>query len=175
MRINMTWRGVGLCLMLGSALVHAEERVHQQIQLISIGTSTFYVESHIQGSGEAPLLVDTGSGYSTINEATLAELKSTGDATYLRELEGVMANGSSMVVPVYRISRLVLADKCAIRDVEVAVFPSGTRQILGLSALKKVTPFTFSLDPPSLTVSNCEAVSAGLDRGHMTRLPGNPG
>jgi hypothetical protein len=35
------------------------------------------------------------------------------------------------------------------------VFPARTRQILGLSALNKAAPFTFSVDPPSLVLSNC--------------------
>lgn len=131
----------------------------QMVSLKTIGTSTYYVDGYIEGFGDAPLLVDTGSGYSTISESTLTRLKRTGDAVYLKKLEGIMANGSKMIVPVYRISGLVLSGKCMIRDVEVAVFPSGTRQILGLSALRKVTPFTFSIDPPSLTLSNCDADS----------------
>lgn len=142
-----------LLLSLGFS-VNAEDS-RQQIALKTIGTSTYYVDGYIEGYGDAPLLVDTGSGYSTISESTLTRLRQTGDAVYLKKLEGIMANGSKMIVPVYRISGLVLSGKCTIPDVEVAVFPSGTRQILGLSALRKVTPFTFSIDPPSLMLSNC--------------------
>jgi len=150
-----------------SAVLAESDKNLQQIQLKTIGTSTFYVDSEIEGYGQASLLVDTGSGYSTISETTLSQLRDTGDAVYLKKLEGVMANGSKMIVPVYRISSVVLANKCLIRDIEVAVFPAGTREILGLSALRKVTPFTFSLTPPSITLSNCEAVSAKLESGNF--------
>jgi hypothetical protein len=43
--------------------------------------------------------------------------------------------------------------------VEAAVFPGKTRQILGLSALKKAAPFIFSMDPPNLVLSNCTGVA----------------
>lgn len=138
-------------------LLGSAESLTQYVEIKSIGTSTYYVDSHIRGSGNTKLLVDTGSGYSTINEETLEQLKLSGNAEYVKKLEGVMANGSRMIVPVYRISSLNLGGKCSIMDVEVAVFPSGTRQILGLSALSKVSPFTFNINPPGLTLSNCQA------------------
>jgi len=117
------------------------------------------VDGHIEGSGDSSFLVDTGSGYSTISETTLAQLKQSGHAEYVKRLEGILANGATMIVPVYRITRVVLAEICVIRDVEVAVFPQGTRQILGLSALSKLMPVTFALNPPSLTLSNCMGAS----------------
>ena len=147
-------------LLLGFSLPSSGDDTRQQIQLKSVGTNTYYIDSHIEGWGDVPLLVDTGSGYSTINNATLTQLKSTGDAIYLKQLEGILADGTRMIVPVYRISSVNLAGKCTIRNIEVAVFPSGTRQILGLNALSKVSPFTFSMNPPSITLSNCENTSA---------------
>lgn len=135
----------------------------QQVSLKTIGTNTYYVDGHIEGSGDSSFLVDTGSGYSTISESTLVKLKQKGHAKYVKKLEGVLANGATMIVPVYRITSVVLADKCVVRDVEVAVFPAGTRQILGLSALSKLMPFTFDLNPPRLTLSNCTSNSMGAD------------
>lgn len=145
---------LGSLLLLVAVYAHGES-AGQQVLLKTIGTSTYYVDSQIEGVGVTSLLVDTGSGYSTINQETLADLKEAGNATFLKQLEGIMADGSRMIVPVYRISAFNLGGKCLIRDIEVAVFPSGSRQILGLSALSKVAPFVFSLDPPSLTLSNC--------------------
>jgi hypothetical protein len=39
--------------------------------------------------------------------------------------------------------------------VEAAILPSGTRNILGMSALHKASPFTISTTPPTLTLNNC--------------------
>lgn len=101
-------------------------------------------------------MVDTGSGYMTINETTLALLEKQGRATYVKDLTGIMADGSRKTVPIYRISSINIGCCCVVRDVEAAVFPGTKRQILGLSALKKVAPFAVSMQPPSLLLSNCE-------------------
>lgn len=100
-------------------------------------------------------MVDTGSGYTTINEVTLEELKRTKQAEYLRDLIGILANGAKMVVPVYRLASLNIGGGCHLSNIEAAVFPGKTRQILGLSALKQAGPFIFSFEPPRLMLSNC--------------------
>lgn len=100
-------------------------------------------------------MVDTGSSYMTINESTLAELRTVGNPRYQRDLKGVLANGAEMQVPVYKISDVLIGENCLLEEVEVAVFPGKTRQILGLSALLKTAPFTFSTEPPQLQLSNC--------------------
>ncbi len=130
----------------------------QSIPMQIENNHNFYVTSTIEGAGFTSLLVDTGSGYSTITESTLRELQKSGNATYLRKLKGVMADGSVRKVSIYRISAINIGERCQIRDIEVAVFPTGTRQILGLNTLRKVAPFTFSINPPSLTLNNCNQV-----------------
>ena len=60
-----------------------------------------------------------------------------------------------MVVPVYSIKRMSIGSRCDLKDIEVAVLPGKTRQILGLSALRQASPFIFSIDPPELILSNC--------------------
>jgi len=120
------------------------------------GASTFYVHSTIHGSEECLMLVDTGSGHSVINEATLASLKASGNASFIKNLRGVMADGSSKIVPLYRISAITIGDSCVIRDVEAAVLPNNARQILGISTLQKAAPFGLSFDPPTLSLSGCE-------------------
>ena len=138
-------------------MAYAENEM-QEINMHARESNTFYVNSTIKGAGKTTLLVDTGSGYTAINEDTLARLKKTGHATFLKKLEGEMADGSLLLVSVYRISGMNIGGHCYIRNFEVAVFPAGTREILGLSTLSKVSPFTFSLDPPRLMLSNCEKV-----------------
>ena len=123
------------------------------------GADTYYIKGNIRGLGSTEFMVDTGSGYVTINEHTLAILKDKGEAIYVKDLMGILADGQRKVFPVYRIASIRLGDDCELRNVEAAVFPGRTRQILGLSGLKKAGAFTFSFDPPQLTLSNCASVS----------------
>jgi len=146
---------ITLTLFLFFSVVATAETTKQSIPMQAVNTHTFYINSSIEGVGSTSMLVDTGSGYSTITEKTLRELQKQGDAVYLKKLKGIMADGSVQKVSVYRISGINIGKTCHIRDIEVAVFPSSTREILGLNTLSKVAPFTFSIDPPSLFVSNC--------------------
>ncbi len=132
------------------------------------GASTFYISGRIGDMPPSDFMVDTGSSYMTINEETLANLKLTEDPVYLRDLNGVLANGDRMRVPVYAVSSVQLGENCRLEEVEVAVFPGNTRQILGLSVLLKAAPFVFSTDPPQLQLSNCRL--AKTDVGDQTVL-----
>jgi predicted aspartyl protease len=118
------------------------------------------VEGEIAGIGPIDMLVDTGSGYLTINEAALNDLLSQERAGFVKRLTGVLADGSELVVPVYSIDKLRIGPTCWLHDIEAAVFPGKTRFILGLSALQKAGPFIFDFDPPSLTLSRCETLSS---------------
>jgi predicted aspartyl protease len=138
-----------------------------QVQMREKAAETFYVPAYIPGAGPTELMVDTGSGYITINEQTLAVVKRRGSARYLRDLQGVLADGSEVTVPVYALKALEIGGGCWLRDVEAAVFPGTSRQILGLSALRKAAPFIFSIDPPLLKLSHC----AGADGAASDQLP----
>ncbi len=118
------------------------------------GMATYYVNAEIADLGVSEFMVDTGSGYLTINEQTLNTLQERAQVQYVKELRAILANGSELIVPVYAIKQLRIG-ACTLRDIEAAVFPARTRQILGLSALNKAAPFTFSVDPPELVLSNC--------------------
>jgi predicted aspartyl protease len=124
------------------------------------GASTFYISGQIGTMAPTEFMVDTGSSYMTINEETLAILKLTEEPLYLRELTGVLANGDQMKVPVYAVSRVRLGESCMLEEVEVAVFPGNTRQIVGLSVLTRAAPFVFSTNPPQLQLSNCSLAKA---------------
>ncbi len=137
------------------------------IPLYNQGASTLYVNSTIQGSGESRMLVDTGSGHTVINEVTLSKLITSGDAEFLRNIQAMMADGKTTIVPLYRISAITLGDVCVIYDIEVAVLPKNTRQILGISALQKTAPFGFSFDPPILSLSKCGAVQTASDESEI--------
>lgn len=121
--------------------------------------ATYYVQADMAGSGPVEFMVDTGAGYTAINEDTLRHLLAAGNADYVGELTGIMADGSEQRLPVYRIKRLVLGRECVLDNVEAAVFPDNTRMLLGLTALEKAAPFVFSTNPPMLKLSNCGVLS----------------
>jgi len=156
---------VALSVPLMGAGVGAAQDFGARIPMEDKGVSTYYVQGHIQGFGAAEFMVDTGSGYTTINEETLAVLEAGGNAHYVKDLVGVMADGSRSRLPVYRIASITIGDECAVHNVEAAIFPGRTRQMLGLSALRKVSPFVFALDPPSLMLSNCGSGVEGSPLG----------
>lgn len=144
---------------IGSALLvvsgASADQFDTAVPMRSGGAATFYVDGHLSGAGDTEFMVDTGSGFVTINEVTLASLKRNQRARYSRDLRGVLADGRELIVPVYVIHSLTIGKSCRLQNVEAAVFPGSTRQILGLSALKKASPFIFSFDPPNLRLSNC--------------------
>ena len=123
--------------------------------LYNRGASTFYIKARLGGLQKTELMLDTGSGYMTINEDTLGKLKQQGEVSFVKNIGGILANGSKLVVPVWRIRHIKLGSKCELYDVDAAIFPGKTRQILGLSALKKAGPLTLSFNPPQITLNHC--------------------
>ena len=119
------------------------------------GASTYYVPCNIEGYGSVDMMVDTGSSYMTINENALRVLKAKGRATYVKQLDAKMADGSRMIVPVYRLTMVNLGGRCRLHNIEAAVLPGASRPLLGLSVLNKAGPFIFSTNPPRLTLSHC--------------------
>ena len=127
----------------------------QQIPMQTYGAHTYYIKSEIPGAGHFPMLVDTGSAYSVINEETLASLSNDGRAHFIKNLRGTMADGSERVIALYRISAINLGGNCLIKDVHAAIFPGKTRQIIGISTLMRAAPFAMSFEPPMLSLNQC--------------------
>jgi predicted aspartyl protease len=125
------------------------------IPLQDNGAQTYYLEAQLIGLGKSKFMVDTGSGYTTINEQTLETLKQSGKAKYVKDLRGRLADGSEKRVAVYRISTLVLGESCEIHDIEAAIFPGSTRHILGMRTLRKAGAFEISFTPPQLVFRQC--------------------
>ena len=130
---------------------HAE--MHQ------VGSGVYYVDGSLGLGVETEFLVDTGSGYVALSPATFARVESLPGVRFLRRISGSMANGRTLEVPVYSVPLLEVGHGCLLRDVEVAVIPGSTRDILGLSALGKAAPFALQLAPPVLMLSECAAAS----------------
>jgi predicted aspartyl protease len=149
--LHRSWLAVALTL--ASTPIPADE-FDVTVPMHDKGLATYYVHAQIADLEASELMVDTGSGYLTINEQTLKALQERGQAQYVKNLRAILANGTDLVIPVYAISELRLG-ACTLRNVEAAVFPARTRQLLGLSALNKAAPFIFSIDPPKLVLSHC--------------------
>ncbi|CAI08689.1 retropepsin-like aspartic protease family protein [Aromatoleum aromaticum] len=153
-----------LCLLLtlwaGTSSLAGAGEFDTTVAMRANSATTFYVQGKIGGLGTVDLMVDTGSGYMTINEEMLATLQGAGQAQYIRQLRGRLANGSELDVPVYAIKAVSIGDGCWLNNVEAAVFPGKTRAILGLNALQRAAPFIFSFDPPRLVLSNCGTTTA---------------
>lgn len=145
----------GLCV--AAAAAAADDEFNTPIDMRIKGGSTFYVSGQIAGAGAVELMVDTGSGYMTINEEILENLRVGGQVRFLRTLRGRLANGNELNVPVYLLESVSIGDACELHDVEAAVFPGKTRPILGLNVLQRAGPFIFSFEPPRLVLSKCDA------------------
>lgn len=120
------------------------------------GTATYYVPVSIAGWGTGDFLVDTGASHMAINQAALNSLKANDQADYIKHLIGTLADGGQITVPVYRIASVMIGQDCVLTNVEAAVFPGQTRNILGLSALRQAAPFQFAVDPPTLVLDGCQ-------------------
>lgn len=149
-------------LVLGVLQPAAADSIEKVVAMTDRGASTFYVDARAGELEAAQFLVDTGSSYTTINRDTLERLLAADQAAYVKDLRGVLADGSSQVVPLYVIRSLTIGESCVLHDVRAAVFPDRSRNILGLSALRQASPFVFSTDPPTLELSNCEPPHAGV-------------
>ena len=151
-----------------STTARAESAEFTAIEIEKRSAGTFYISGALDGFGALDMLVDTGSSYLVIDEAMRAQLERGGHATYSKGLEGRMADGTTRVVPVWRVSSLRLGESCWIHDVEAAIFPAGSRTILGMNVLSRLAPFTFSAEPARLGLANCQGPPAAAPASGAT-------
>jgi predicted aspartyl protease len=59
---------------------------------------------------------------------------------------------------VYRLAELTIGG-CVLQDVEAVVFSRGSENILGLSALRRVQPFTIDMDRGTLSGTACSTAA----------------
>ena len=121
------------------------------------GSGGYYLRGVFDGGVESDLLVDTGSSYVVLSRDTMARLERDGATAFLRTIRGTTAAGRVMKVKVYSVSELALGDDCILRDIEAVALPGADRDILGLSALRRLQPFAIQLEPAVLTVSTCSS------------------
>lgn len=156
MKILTSFKAIAITLTMAIGnIALAKDNSKIIIPLQEKSAQTFYLEAKLVGLGTSEFMVDTGSAYTTINEQTLESLKTSGKATYVNDLLGRLADGSEKRVPVYRLTTLVLGNKCEIHDVEAAIFPGSTRHILGMNTLRRAGSFEFTFTPPQLIFRQC--------------------
>lgn len=126
------------------------------IELTEKNTDVFYLQAKLGNAPSSEFLLDTGSGYLAIGEATLDELQDQGMARYQRAIHARMANGAVKPVKIYRIASLDLGGGCVIRDIDAAILPGNSRNIIGMNVLKQVDSFSVSFNPSRLTLSGCD-------------------
>ena len=127
------------------------------VPMVKHVAATFYVSVTIADQPSEDFVVDTGASHVTISDKTLKKLLDKQQAIFVRSMKGILADGSSIDVPVYRISSLIIGNRCRFKDIEVAVIKGNARCVLGLSVLSQAAPFTFHTEPPQLQLSNCSA------------------
>lgn len=127
------------------------------VELASNDVGTLHVNATLGAAVNTRFLLDTGSAYVVLTDATRRRLASEGALTPVRQLRAVMANNATARAQVYRVSALRLASGCVVRDFEAVALPGARKDILGLSALRAVAPFTVHLEPLHLEL-HCTAL-----------------
>lgn len=148
-------KAVAAALFLAGPAATLADRFDHSAVLERKPSGNYYVEVTMGAGATGDFLVDTGSGFVVLTEKSFRAVRDLPGTRRLRTINGAMANGKVQQVPLYRVAQLQLGDSCLLQDVEVAVIPGGTRNILGLSVLRRVAPFAMELSPPTLLFSDC--------------------
>ena len=104
--------GLLIALLLAASGKVQAAQFDKQIPMRTTKAATFYVGGYLDGYGAVDMMVDTGSSYTTINEAALGVLRQNGAVTYVKELTGIMADGTRKVVSIYRIASMSIGETC---------------------------------------------------------------
>jgi len=126
------------------------------------GSGGYYLHGVFDGDIESDMLIDTGSSYVVLTPETLAKLKKSGASEYIRTTRGATAAGRVIEVKVFSVSTLKLGEQCVLHNIEVIALPGADRDILGLSALRRLQPFAMQLEPAVLTVSACSSPGTAI-------------
>ena len=141
------------------AAAFAELGTEVSVPMWQQGSGGYYVHATLGSGVESALLVDTGSSYVVLSRDTFRKLERAGETAFARSIRGTTAAGRSVEAKVYSISELALGDGCVLSNVEAVVLPKADRDILGLSALRRLQPFSLNFEPAELIVSTCSAAS----------------
>lgn len=138
---------------LGVFSIHAGATTSTNIKLKQALSGTYYVKSQVTENGPVDFLIDTGSSYTILDELVIEELMTKGLAHYKRDITGTMADGSQKTARVYLVKQFLIGD-CHIKNVEVVAFEPKATFVLGINALKQLSPFSIDTSTSQLT-ANC--------------------
>ena len=144
---------VAALLICGSA--HADEPVEHRLPLIEQESGAFYLRGTLGKDIESEMLVDTGSSYVALSKATFDKLRKQERLEVRRTIHGTTANGRMIKVKVFALEGLKLSDDCVLNGVEAVVLPGANRDILGLTALRRLQPFSMTFEPATLSFESC--------------------
>jgi predicted aspartyl protease len=147
----LAWAGAG------SMTAEAGEPAAQIAMTQSAG-GTLYLNGRTAGV-TAEFLLDTGAGMVTLSESTFAAIRHRAGVQHVRQMGARLANNRVQLMDVYRVEQFAVGS-CELGPIEVAVMKGGSRNLLGLSALGVAAPFSIAMDPPSLSLSNCQPDAA---------------
>lgn len=132
----------------------ADDRPGFSVPMQQKDSGAYYVRGAF-GAIETNMLVDTGSSYVALSRKTFTRLSRELATNYRRSIRGATAGGRVIDVKVYEIEELALGENCVLHNVEVVVLPGADRDILGLSALRRLQPFALEFEPPALRFAAC--------------------
>lgn len=105
----------------------------------SSDVGTYYINAVVDDL-KLSMLVDTGSAYTTLSQSSVDHMH----LKPIKNVTAVFANGRAEKIKIY-VLPMIMIKNCVLHNVEVAVV-SGQINILGLSALKKMSPVTIKLE-----------------------------
>ena len=141
--------------------------VHVQIPLYEKGSDVFYLQGTLDGYGETEFMLDTGSGPMALSSDILDTLRKQGKASPSGQGMAMLANGQQKLFSLYKISALQLGAECELKDIEAAELPAGTRNIIGINALKKTAPFSIHTSPAKLSLGGCTLADAASSAARL--------
>lgn len=124
------------------------------VPLADSGSGSFTVTATLGGVRDE-FLLDTGASMITISPKLFAKVRRHSEFEKVSQIGARLANGKLKVLNVYRVSDFKIGDRCDLGSVEVAVFNSGERNLLGMNVLQQAAPFAISTSPPTLGLANC--------------------
>jgi len=137
--------------LVSAATVNAEFRVP-----VVVGDGTAKVVVIAPDDNVYSFILDTGSDMTILGKTMFY--------SNIRHLPGVyevgmsnarIANGTTIVLNIYRIPYLKFSEDCTITNVLVAVNTSNELNLIGMSAFKSISPITLDIENGTLIGGRC--------------------
>lgn len=145
----------------GLIWVAADATLAQEIRPVPLqetGRGTLELAVSVDGV-EDRFLLDTGAGMLVISQGLFNAAGGPRHHQHLRKIALRLANNRIETTDVYRIESLRVGD-CELGPVEAAIGASGSRNLLGLGALRGAAPLSIEMMPPTIRLQGCQTRNA---------------